>query len=268
VVTSATALLIYGLVNAGDAGWGSASTLATLGAAVAGYVLFGVVESRAATPLMRLQTLARRPVVSGTFLMLIATGVMLGLFFLTTLYVQHVRGLSALETGLMFLPIAIAITIGAQAGAHLIGRVGGRAVAVAGFALTASGAAMLTQIPADGSVWTAVLPGFVVAAIGLGPIFVTATTTTLANVPPDEAGVASGVVNTFHELGGSIGVAVVSTIAAASISAGAPGVGALGGFAGGYLACAIAAGAGALIAGVLVPGGRPQAVAGHGHGAA
>ncbi|TCC30659.1 MFS transporter [Kribbella sindirgiensis] len=264
LVTASTAALIYGLVHAGDAGWGSTGTLAAVGGAIIGYGAFALTEAKAAAPLMRPQTLARRPVVSGTFLMLLATGLLLGLFFVTSLYFQHVLRFSALKTGLLFLPVAIAITIGAQLGAHLISRVGGRVIAVASFALVAAGAAMLTQISPGDGVATSVLPGFVIAALGVGPVFVTATTTTLANVPAAESGVASGVVNTFHELGGSIGVAVVSTIAAASLSsAGTPD---LGGFTDAYLASAIAAAGAAVVALVLVPAGKPQAVAGHGHG--
>jgi MFS family permease len=196
--------------------------------------------------------------------MLVATGLLLGLFFVTSLYLQHVLRFSALKTGLLFLPVAVAITVGAQLGAHFIGRVGGRIVALISFALVAGGAAVLTQISPGDAVATSVLPGFLLAALGVGPVFVTATTTTLANVPAAESGVASGVVNTFHELGGSIGVAVVSTIAAASLS---PGAGAdISGFKDAYLAVAIAAAVAALVALLLVPGGKPQPVAGHGHG--
>ena len=264
VVTASTALLIYGLVHAGDAGWSAPATVGALVAAAVGYGMFVLVESRVTTPLMRPQTLARRPVVSGMVLMLVATGLMLGMFFLTSLYLQDVRGMGALPTGLLFLPVALAITAGAQLAAHLIARVGGRAVAVTGLLLTAVGAGLLTGSPGADSVLSGVLPGFLLAAFGIGPVFVAATTTTLANVPSDEAGVASGVVNTFHELGGSIGIAVVSTVAAASISATAHD--STSGFANGYLACALIAGAGALIALVLVPAGRPPAVVGHGHG--
>jgi EmrB/QacA subfamily drug resistance transporter len=260
-ITIATALLIYGLVNAGDDGWGVAGTLLPVLAAVLGYGAFVVIESRSAAPLMRPKTMARRPVVSGTFLMLVATGLLLGLFFLTSLYFQHVRGFSALKTGLLFLPVAVAITIGAQLAAHLIGKVGGRVIAVASLLLTAVGAGLLSGLAADGNVYTDVLPGFLLAALGIGPAFVTATTTTLANVPHAEAGVASGVVNTFHELGGSIGVAVVSTMAAASITSSVD----ISGFTDAYLLCAIAAAGAALVAAVLVPGGRPAAVVGHGH---
>jgi EmrB/QacA subfamily drug resistance transporter len=266
LVTGSTAALIYGLVHAGDAGWGSPGTLMSLVAAVIGYAVFVLVEARVRTPLMRPQTMVRRPVVSGVFLMLLATGLLLGLFFLTSLYFQHVLGFSALTTGLLFLPAAIAITIGAQAGAHLISRVGGRVVAVAGFGLVTVGAGLLTQVSPGSDVATAVLPGFVLAALGVGPVFVTATTTTLANVPTSEAGIASGVVNTFHELGGSIGVAVVSTVAAASLSDATGTSFGIGGFTAGYLACAIAAAVAALVAVALVPPGKPAPVVGHGHG--
>jgi EmrB/QacA subfamily drug resistance transporter len=265
VITAATALLIYGLVNAGDAGWGAAGTIAAIAAGGLGYVLFVLVETKARTPLMRPQTMARRPVVSGTFLMLVATGLLLGMFFLTSLYLQHVLGLGALTTGVVFLPVALAITAGAQAGAHLIGRLGGRVVAVAGFALTAVGSLLLAQGIAGGGVLTGVLPGFVLAALGVGPLFVTATTTTLANVPPGEAGIASGMVNTFHELGGSIGIAVVSTVAAASIATIGRGTVDPSGFGAGFWTCAAAAAVAALVALVLVPAGRPHAVVGHGH---
>ena len=263
-VTGATALLIYGLVHAGDAGWSAPVTVGALLAAVLGYAVFVGVESRVATPLMRPQALARRPVVSGMLLMLVATGLMLGLFFLTSLYLQDVLRMSALATGLLFLPIALAITAGAQVGAHLVGRIGGRAVAVIGLLLAAAGAAVLTQAPGIENVFVAVLPGFVLAAFGIGPVFVAATTTTLANVPAAESGVAAGAVNTFHELGGSIGVALVSTIAASSLAN--PATADTGGFTAGYLACAVLAGVSAVIALVLVPGGRQQAVTGHGHG--
>lgn len=154
----------------------------------------------------------------------------------------------------MFLPVAVAITVGAHLGASLLPRLGGRSVAAGAFALTAIGAALMAQTTPGTSVWLTLLPGFTLAAIGIGPAFVTATTTTMANVPHGEAGVASGVINTFHELGGSIGVAVISTMVA-------------GGFTGAFLLCAVAGAVAALVSLGLVPAGRPQGVSvGHGHG--
>jgi hypothetical protein len=265
LVTGSTASLIYGLVNAGDAGWGALSTMGTIAVALVGYVAFLLVESRVGTPLMRPRTVARRPVLSGIFLMLLGTGMLFGLFFLTSLYLQHVLQYTALRTGLLFLPVAAAITVGAQVAAHTLGHLGGRAVAGVSFLLAAVGAALLSRLSVDDSVVTGLLPGFLLAAFAIGLVFVTAFTTTMANVAPDEAGVASGVVNTFHELGGSIGVAVVSTIAAAGITASALD-GRISGFTDGYRAVAIAAAAAAVVAVLLVPAGRPPAGTGHGHG--
>ncbi|MEV3987196.1 MFS transporter [Nonomuraea sp. NPDC049758] len=263
LVTLATALLIYGQVSAGDGGWGAAGTVLPLTGAALSYVAFVLVERSVRAPLMRVETLARRPVVSGAFVMLVATGLMLGLFFLSSLYLQHVLGYSPLRTGLTFLPVAVAITLGAHLGGRLIGRVGGRPVAVASFLLTAAGAALMTRVSPEAGAFTTLVPGFVLAAVGIGPAFVTATTTTMANVPPGENGVASGVINTFHELGGSIGVAVVSTVAASSL---VPGAGA-GGFTSGLVLCAVVAGVAAAISLGLVPPGRPAgAFVGHGHG--
>jgi fucose permease len=213
---------------------------------------------------MRAETLARRPVISGAFVMLVATGLMLALFFLSSQYLQRILRFSALETGLVFLPVAIAITMGAQLAGRLIGTLGGRPAAVAGFLFTAAGIGLMTQISPQGNVYTTLLPGFLIAALGIGPAFVAATTTALASAPHKEAGVASGIVNTFHELGGSIGVAFVSTVAASSL---APGVTGVGGFTTALMAAAITAGVAAVIALALVPSGNPtDSVMGHGHG--
>lgn len=96
-----------------------------MAAAAFGYVAFVATERTVGTPLMNAETLARRPMISGTFVMLLATGLMLALFFLSSLYLQHLLGFGALRTGLTFLPVAVAITLGAQVGAHLLGTAAG-----------------------------------------------------------------------------------------------------------------------------------------------
>jgi MFS family permease len=171
-----------------------------------------------------------------------------------------VMGLTALRTGLVFLPVAVATIIGAQTAGHLVARIGGRPVAAAGFALAAIGMALLAGAPADGDAVTTVLPGFTLAAAGLGMAFVTATITAMAQVDPHRAGMVSGVVNTAHELGAALGVALVSTIAGASVEAqpaATPAV--MAGFGDAFLACAILAGLVAVVASWLLPPGRPPA---------
>lgn len=262
LVTAATAALIFGLVRAGDDGWTSAATLGSLAAAVVLYALFALVERRTAAPLMRVALLARRTVVTGAFLMLMATALLISFFFLGSLYLQDFAEYSALRTGLLFLPVAVATTIGAQLAAHLIGKTGPRPIAVAGMLLAAAASGWLAMLE-DGSRAASVVAGLALGAFALGTLFITANATALSRVDPHEAGVASGMVTTFHELGGSVGVAVMSTVAAVSVGASVP---TLSGFTDAFLVCAIASGVAALIALMLVPGGKVETSGGpHGH---
>lgn len=262
IVTAATAALIFGLVRAGDDGWGSAATLGSIAAAVVLYAVFGLVERRTAAPLMRVALLGRRTVVTGAFLMLMATALLISFFFLGSLYLQDFAQYSALRTGLLFLPVAVATTIGAQLAAHLIGKTGPRPIAVAGMVIAAAASGWLATLE-SGSGATAVVAGLSLGAFALGTLFITANATALSRVDPHEAGVASGMITTFHELGGSVGVAVMSTVAATSISASAP---TLSGFTDAFLVCAVASGVAAIVALVLVPGGKVETSGGpHGH---
>jgi EmrB/QacA subfamily drug resistance transporter len=256
-ITAAVGLLIYGLVRAGDTGWGAAGTLLPLGLGLLLLGGFVALERTVAAPLVDLRLLAARPVAAGYGVMLAASGLLISGFFLNSLLLQRVMGLTALGTGLVFLPVAVATIIGAQAAAHLVARLGSRPVAAAGFTLAAIGMALLAGVPADGDPVGDVLPGFTLAAAGLGMAFVTATTTAMARVDPDRAGMVSGVINTAHELGAALGVALVSTIAGASVELGpAAAQAATTGFDQAFLACAILAGLVAVAASWLLPAGR------------
>ncbi|MFE0516087.1 MFS transporter, partial [Streptomyces sp. NPDC058964] len=126
LATAGTGSLIYGLVEAGDAGWGNAGTLLPVAATVVLYAGFAAVERASRAPLMDLRMFTRRPVLAGAFLMLIATALLIAYFFLGSVYLQHVRGLSPLKTGLLFLPVAVATGLGAHLASRLVGRVGSR----------------------------------------------------------------------------------------------------------------------------------------------
>ncbi|MCX4671547.1 DHA2 family efflux MFS transporter permease subunit [Streptomyces sp. NBC_01381] len=261
LVTAGTGALIYGLVAAGDTGWSHPRTLIPVAVAAALYGVFVAVERVQRTPLIDLAVLRRRPVVVGSYLMLVATALLISLFFLGSVFLQEVRGHSALRTGVLFLPVAVATAVGAHLGGQFVGRVGARATAAVGLALAAAGTGLLTGVGPDGSTWAVVAPGMSVAALGLGSVFVAATTTALGFIDPEEAGVASGVVNTFHEVGGSVGVAVVSTVAASGIEGGTS-----GGFANAFLVCAIVAAVSTATTFVFVPRGKPQMTGGpHAH---
>jgi hypothetical protein len=259
IVTAATGAAIYGLVNGGSHGWLATSTLAPIAAAAVLYVIFGLIEQRAAAPLLEVRLLARRPVAAGAFLMLVATGLLVGAFFLGSFYLQQVRGYSAVHTGLAFLPVAVAAIVGAQGASHLVAMLDRRVLTSAALALAAAGGLVAGQWH---SPVTLVL-GMGMTALGAAATLVTATTTALADARPHEAGLRSGLVNTFHEFGGALGVAVLSSLAAPSLAAGST---TLTGFTRAFTISAITALAAALLAGLLAPAGKAAAGAmPHGH---
>ncbi|HWM73647.1 MAG TPA: MFS transporter [Nocardioides sp.] len=245
LVTAATGTMIYALIGAGDRGWADGTTLLLLAGAALLYLLFGLRQRTARSPLMDLGLLARRPVAAGTFLIVAATALMVAGFFLGTFYLQHHAGHGALITGVLFLPIALATMAGATVGGNVIGRVGARVLAAVGFAVAAAGFAVPALV--DGT--AATVGGITVGASGLGALFVAASATALGQVAPHEAGIASGIVSTFHEFGASLGAAVISSVAAASIAGTAT-----SGFVDGFALAAVVAVTAGLVSLVLVPG--------------
>ena len=256
LVTAATGTAIYGLINAGDRGWLSTATLGTLAGALVLYGVFAWVQRSVRSPLMDIRILTRRPVAAGTFMLLIATALMISMFFLGSFYLQHFMQYGALRTGLLFLPVAIAAIVGAHLAGQLVGRVGARPVAVVGFAITAIGVA----VPAIWDGAAEIVIGMTVGTVGLGAAFVAASTTTFAQIDHREAGLASGILSTFHEFGASLGVAVVSSVAAASL-AGTVSTG----FARGFTFAAITAAVAAVLALVVVPAFKPATGGVHVH---
>lgn len=255
--TVGTGSMIYGLVKAGEAGWAAPATLAPLALAVATYAVFTLAERRIRVPLVDLRLLSKRPVFTGTFLMLVATALLIAMFFLSSLYLQRVRHDGPLQTGLLFLPVAVTAGLGAHLAGHLVNRIGGRFVAAGGLAVAAGGFGLLTGQTAASSLAATVVPGMALVGFGIGSAFVAATTTALGHIDHQQAGVTSGLINTFHELGGSIGVAVLSTLAAAGIEHGTT-----AGFGSAYTFAAITAVVGAAAAAIIAPAGVPDMPAG------
>ncbi len=252
LVTAAAGAAIYGLINAGDDGWTDSATLAPLAAAVIGGTVFLAYQRRASDPLLDPRLLVRRPVAAGAVLMFVATGLLITGFFLGSFYLQQAQGNSALVTGLLFVPVALGTIIGAHNAGHFIGRLGYRPVGILGLTVAAAGAA----IPAAWHSTPALIIGLSVAAAGQGAAIVTATTTALANVEHSQAGVTSGLVNTFHEVGAAFGVSVISTIAAVSLrSLGAD----PSGFTNAFTTSALVAAVVAVAAAAFIPAGKPPA---------
>ena len=215
LVTAGTVAAIYGLINVGSHGWAAASTLLPLGLAAAIWTAFALLERRVRRPLLAVGLLRRRAVLAGSFLMLAATGLLVGGFFVGSFALQYAHGYSALDVGLVFLPVAVAIIAGAQAGTQALTRVSARIVAVAGLALVAAGYGVAARWPQPAEM----VAGLSIAALGIGATFVTAFTASLTDADPAEAGLRSALVNTFHELGGATGVAVLSSAAGAGLVA-------------------------------------------------
>jgi EmrB/QacA subfamily drug resistance transporter len=254
LITPAIGLVLYALIGAGDAGWASLETLAPIGLAVVLLTAFAWREQRAPAPLVRLSMFAERTLSGGLLVLVSASALLAGTFFVTSIYAQRMIGLTPLETGLAFVPVALALIVGAQVASRLVGHAGGRLVAAGALVLVGLGLVLLARVPAQGDALADILPGFVLAGFGLGATLVTAMTSAFARVDNEDSGIASGLVNTGHEVGFALGIAILSSIAGASL-AGSQGV---AGFQAAFMAGAAIAllAAGASI--VFLPADRPR----------
>jgi EmrB/QacA subfamily drug resistance transporter len=259
VATTSLAALVYAISQADTAGWTSVQTLGIGGLALLGLAGFAALERRTAQPLLRVERLADRAVGGGFALMLAASGVLFGAFLLLSVYMQDVLRTGPLETGLAFLPLALAAGAGAHVGSQLVSRGGVRVPMAGAFAVSAAGLLLLSGADPDGSYLTDVLPGMLIVGLGLGVVLVTVAVAVLTGARDDETGMLSGLNTTGHEIGGSLGVAVLVTIATAA-TGGPPGSGATAAFAGGignaFMAAAGLAIAASLVALIVLPSAR------------
>jgi EmrB/QacA subfamily drug resistance transporter len=216
VATTSLGAIVYAITQGASAGWASTQTLGFALLGVAGLAAFGVLETRTDTPLLNVSRLADRAVGGGLFLMLAAAGSIFGLFFLCSVYLQNVLGTSPLMTGLAFIPLALAAGIGAHAAGHVVGRHGVRMPLASAFAIAAVGMALLAHVGEHGTYLRNILPGMLVAGFGLGIAVVSVSIAILTGSREEESGMISGLNSTGHEIGGTIGIAVFSTIAAGS----------------------------------------------------
>ena len=212
-VTAGLLVLVYAIVKAQEWGWGSGSTLglATLAAALLG--AFVVIELRSPLPLVRLGLFRLRSlaVANGVFLMVV--GGLFAMFFFASLYLQGILGYSALTTGFAFLPVTAGIMMGAVAAQQLVQKVGVRPVMLTGLTVAAAGLTILgVSTKVDGS-YLGVLGGLFPMAMGMGATFVSLTLVATTNVEEDDAGLASGIFNTSQQVGGALGLAILSTLA-------------------------------------------------------
>ncbi|MFN2629345.1 MAG: MFS transporter [Gaiellaceae bacterium] len=211
-VTSGLALLVYGISKAPDVGWGSAQTILVLLAAAGLLVFFVAYERRAPAPLAPLHIFRNRTLTGANVVGLLLGSVVFSNFFLLTLYVQQVLGYSPLRTGVTFLATAGTVVIVAGGSQALVTRLGPRPVLVVGMALITAGMVWYTQISPTGSYAGGLLGGYLLVGFGMAFAFIPMSIAALAGVPAREAGLASGLINTSQQIGGALGVALVSTV--------------------------------------------------------
>ena len=213
-VTGGLVALVYGFTKAESSGWTSGVTVAFLAAAVALLAAFVAIEVRVKHPLLPLRVPAERNR-GGAYLgsLLMGAG-LFGTFVLLTYYLQDTLGYSALKTGFAFLPFSLGVIVGAALASQLMTRIGPRPLMAGGMALGAVGLVLFTQIGVHTGFASHVLPAEIITSLGLGVAFVALTSTALVGVDPADAGVASALVNTTQQVGGSLGTALLNTIAA------------------------------------------------------
>src|ERR687883_305985 len=217
-VTSGLMLLVYALTRATSDGWGSGTTLALLGGAAALVLAFVGIELRSRSPLLPLRIFRLRTLSAANATMAIVGSVAFSEFFLLTQYLQEVLHYSAIRAGLAFSGFALTVVVVSNVAQVVVGRVGVRAALTAGLLASAVSVALLTRLPVEGHYFWDLFPAFVLGGAGMGFSFVPVTIASLTGVERADAGVASGLVNTSRQIGGAIGVAATSAIAATSTS--------------------------------------------------
>jgi predicted MFS family arabinose efflux permease len=211
-------LLVYALTRATSDSWTSTATLATLTGAVALLAAFVVLESRSPWPLLPLRLFRQRTLSAANGAMAIIGAVAFSEFFLLTLYLQDVLGYSAMKSGVAFVAFAGTVVVVSNVAQAVVGRIGIRATLTAGLLISALSVGLLTRLPVHGSYFWDLFPAFVLGGAGMGLSFVPVTIGGLSGVDRSDAGVASGLINTSRQIGGAIGIAAASAIAASATS--------------------------------------------------
>jgi EmrB/QacA subfamily drug resistance transporter len=213
LVTSGLVTLVYAITKAGDFGWTSGKTIGLFTAAAVLLVGFLGWEARVEEPLVRLGIFRLQTVTGANVAGFILGSALFAMFLMLTLYMQQVLGYSAMKTGIAYLAVAGTSIFWAGLASQLVTKIGVKPVLVTGMSLLTVGIAYFTQVSVGGSYLTDLLPGFLLVAIGMAFAFVSISIAALAGVEDAEQGLASGLINTSQQIGGALGIAVLSTIA-------------------------------------------------------
>jgi EmrB/QacA subfamily drug resistance transporter len=212
-VTAGLAAVVYGIVSTDQYGWGSGHTITALGAGFALLGVFALVQTRVSAPLVPFRLFRSRWVTGANLIMLCMGGAFFAMWYFLSLYIQDVHHFSPLRTGVAFLPWTLAIVVGAQLSARLLARIGVRTMLVASTSVAALGFFWLSRIQPDSSYWYPTFGGALLTSFALGLLFTPVATAATTGVARSEAGLASGALNTSRQVGGSLGLAILATVA-------------------------------------------------------
>jgi EmrB/QacA subfamily drug resistance transporter len=212
-VTAALSILVYAVVDAESAGWGSSKTLGLLALSAALLAAFVAIEMRARKPLVPFSIFRIRTLTGANVVGLLVGASLFSMFYFISLYMQQVLGYSAIHAGLSYLPLALTIIVSAGIASGLVTKVGYKPVLAVGLLFICAGLAWFSRVSVGGGFTTDILGPSLLAAAGLGFSFVTTTIAAVSGVAEKEAGLASGLINTSQQIGGALGLAVLSSLA-------------------------------------------------------
>jgi len=212
-VTAALSILVYAVVDATEAGWGSTKTLGLIGLSLTLLATFVAIELRSSKPLVPFSIFRIRTLTGANVVGLLVGASLFSMFFFISLYMQQVLGYSAIKAGLSYFPLALTIMLSAAVASQLVTKLGYKPVLAAGMLFIVAGLLWFSRVSVGGGFTTDILGPSLLAAAGLGFSFVTTTIAAVSGVQETEAGLASGLINTSQQIGGALGLAVLSTIA-------------------------------------------------------
>ncbi|HEX5608796.1 MAG TPA: MFS transporter [Solirubrobacterales bacterium] len=211
-ITAGLSLLVYALVDANSAGWGSTQTIGLLALSALLLIAFVVVERRSRAPLVPFSIFRIRTITGANVAGILIGASLFSMFFFISLYMQQVLGYTPIKAGLSYLPLAVSIILSAGIASQLVTKVGFKPILASGMVLIAAGLVWFSQISVDGTFLSDVLGPSLLAAVGLGFSFVPVTIAAVSGVPDHEQGLASGLINTSQQVGGALGLAILAAI--------------------------------------------------------
>jgi EmrB/QacA subfamily drug resistance transporter len=263
-ITLATMTLVFTLIKGNDWGWTSGRTLAGFAASALLLLTFVLIERRHEDPLIPLRIFTNRSVAASNATLLFVVAALFGMFFFCTLYLQQVLGYNALKTGIAYLPLSLSLILASGLASRLVDRFTPKPILVAGLLIATGGYALLARVTGHGDYASHVLPAMLVLGVGFGLSFVPLTIAATTGVAAGDSGLASGLINTTQQVGGSLGLAILASVStsriASALDGGSPLPDALThGFKGAFTIGAALCAAGFVLAMTLLPG-RPRRV--------